>query len=179
MLEPTKKDILYPKTKKPQEDGRRMQSLKSSPYPPGKVKSESVSHSVMSDSLWPYGLYSPSGSFVHRILQARILEWVAIPFCKRSSQPRDWTQVCIAGRFFTVRATKEVHSPGRWPTNWKIIILWRFSHRSECVPGPREKSSDLTHGSLVIEFLPAGIGGPSARKGGGFGSLQGRRHWQQ
>ena len=35
------------------------------------------------------------------ILQARILEWVAFPFSRRSSQPRDWTQVfCIAGGFF-------------------------------------------------------------------------------
>ena len=42
------------------------------------------------------------GSSVHGILQARILEWVAIPFSRGSSQPRDWTQVfCIAGRFFT------------------------------------------------------------------------------
>ena len=48
MLEPTKEGTLYPKTKKPQEDGRRIQSLKSSPYPPGKVKSETVIHSVMS-----------------------------------------------------------------------------------------------------------------------------------
>ena len=48
---------------------------------------------------------SPPGSSVHWILQARILEWVAIPFSKRSSQPRDRTQVsCIAGRFFTVLA---------------------------------------------------------------------------
>ena len=31
------------------------------------------------------------GSFVHGILQARILEWVAIPFFRRSSQPRDWS----------------------------------------------------------------------------------------
>ena len=35
---------------------------------------------------------------VHRILQARILEWVAFPFSRGSSQPRDWTQVsCTAG----------------------------------------------------------------------------------
>ena len=47
------------------------------------------------------------GSFVHGILQARILEWVAIPFSRGSSQPRDWTQVsCIAGRFFTIWATR-------------------------------------------------------------------------
>ena len=32
---------------------------------------------------------SPPGSSVHEILQARILEWVAIPFCRGSSQPRD------------------------------------------------------------------------------------------
>ena len=43
-----------------------------------------------------------------RILQARILEWVALPFSRGSSQPRDQTQVsCIAGRFFTVWATRE------------------------------------------------------------------------
>ena len=48
---------------------------------------------------------SPPGSSVHGILQARILEWVAISFSRRSSQPGDQTLVsCIAGRFFTVYA---------------------------------------------------------------------------
>ena len=42
------------------------------------------------------------GSSIHGIFQARILEWVAISFCRGSSWPRDWTQVsCIAGRLFT------------------------------------------------------------------------------
>ena len=36
---------------------------------------------------------SPQGSFDHEILQAKILEWVAIPFSRGSSQPRDWTCV--------------------------------------------------------------------------------------
>ena len=46
---------------------------------------------------------SPPGSPVHEILQARILEWVAIPFSKGSSQPSDQTWIsCIAGRFFTI-----------------------------------------------------------------------------
>ena len=46
---------------------------------------------------------SPPGSSVHGILQARILEWVAIPSSRGSSQPRDQTQVsCTAGEFFTV-----------------------------------------------------------------------------
>ena len=49
---------------------------------------------------------SPSGSSVHRILQARILEWIAISFSRGSSHPRDRTQVsCTAGRFFTSWAT--------------------------------------------------------------------------
>ena len=48
----------------------------------------------------------PSSS-IHGILQARNLEWVAISFSRRSSQPRDWTQVsCIVGRRFPVWATR-------------------------------------------------------------------------
>ena len=48
---------------------------------------------------------SPARSSVHGILQARVLEWVAIS-SKGSSQPRDWTWVSsIAGRFFTFWAT--------------------------------------------------------------------------
>ena len=44
---------------------------------------------------------SPPGSSVHGLLQARILEWVAIPFSRGSSWPRSETQVShIAGRFF-------------------------------------------------------------------------------
>ena len=49
---------------------------------------------------------------VHGILQARILDWVAVPFSRGSSQSRDQTQVShIAGRFFTSRATKEAQTP--------------------------------------------------------------------
>ena len=45
---------------------------------------------------------------VHGILQARILKWVAFPFSRESSQPRDQTQVfCIEGRFFTSWTTRE------------------------------------------------------------------------
>ena len=48
------------------------------------------------------------GSSIHGILQARILEWVAISFSKGSFQPRDRTWVsCIAGRCFTAWATRE------------------------------------------------------------------------
>ena len=56
------------------------------------------------------------GSSVHGILQARILGWVAIPFSRWSSWPRNWTQVsCIVGRFhFTVWATREAQKISRW-----------------------------------------------------------------
>ena len=53
-------------------------------------------------------LCNPMDCTVHGILQDRILEWVAIPFSRGSSQHRDQTQVShIAGRFFTSWATKE------------------------------------------------------------------------
>ena len=53
----------------------------------------------------------PMDYTVHGILQARILKWVAIPFSRGSSQPRDQSQVsCIAGGFFTSWATGETHA---------------------------------------------------------------------
>ena len=70
--------------------------------------SESVSHSVLSDSLWSHGQYSLPGTSVHGILQARILEWVAIPSSRVSSWSRDQTWVShIAGRFFTIWASRK------------------------------------------------------------------------
>ena len=49
------------------------------------------------------------GSSSYGIFQARILEWVAISFSRRSSWPRDWTLVSsIVGRHFTIWATREV-----------------------------------------------------------------------
>ena len=56
--------------------------------------------------LWSHELCSLPGSSVHGILQARILEWVAISFSRGTSQPRNWTQVSrIAGRCLTDWAT--------------------------------------------------------------------------
>ena len=53
-------------------------------------------------------LCDPMDCTVHGTLQGRILEWVAFPFSRGSSQPRDQTQVSrIAGRFFTSWATRE------------------------------------------------------------------------
>ena len=57
---------------------------------------------------------SSPGSSVHGILQARILEWVAVSFSRASSQSRDWTQIFhIAGGFFTIWAT------GKAVENWQ------------------------------------------------------------
>ena len=56
-------------------------------------------------TLWDPMDWSPPGSSVHGILQARILEWVATPSSRRSSRSMDWTHLscvfCIAGGFFT------------------------------------------------------------------------------
>ena len=67
--------------------------------------------------------HSLIGSSVYRILQARILAWIAITFSRESSQPRDQTQVsCTAGRFFAVSATREAHTP------FIVIILKYWLH---------------------------------------------------
>ena len=62
------------------------------------VCAQSLSHVQLCDTMD----CGPPGSSVHGILQARTLEWVAIPFSRGSSQPRDQTHFsCIAGRIFT------------------------------------------------------------------------------
>ena len=62
-------------------------------------------------TLFDHMACSPPGSSVHGILQARILEWVAIPFSRESSQPKDQTWVSrMEGRFFTIWATMEDHA---------------------------------------------------------------------
>ena len=55
--------------------------------------------------------WSPPGFSIHWILQARMLEWVAISSSRGSFQPRDWTWVShVAGRFFTIWATREAYT---------------------------------------------------------------------
>ena len=57
----------------------------------------------------PMGCRSLLCSSVHRILQARVLEWVAISFSRGSPWPRDWTRVSrIVGTRFTVWATRGI-----------------------------------------------------------------------
>ena len=76
----------------------------------------------MSNSCDPMD-YSLPGFSVPGILQARILEWVAISFSRGSSQPRNQTWVsCIAGRFFTDWATWE--TLGRTDAEAEAPVLW-------------------------------------------------------
>ena len=67
------------------------------------------------------------GSSAHGIFQARILEWVALSFSRRSSQPRDQTQVSrVVGRRFTVWVTGEVTStnlPLNMKPPWSLLVL--------------------------------------------------------
>ena len=67
------------------------------------------------------------GSSIHEILQAKILEWIAISFSRGSSWTRDWTQVSrIAGRCFNLWATRE--APGSTvidtPRNNVLPAIW-------------------------------------------------------
>ena len=72
-------------------------------------------------------LCNPMVYMVHGILQARILESVAVPFSRRSSQPRDRIQVSrIVGGFFTSRATREAQlTPFKMmqTKSWEVLEL--------------------------------------------------------
>ena len=72
----------------------------------------------------PMGCSLP-GSSVHRILQARILEWVAIPFSRGSSQPKDQTCISyIAGRFFTTEQPGIFyHNFKKYCNSWLLLAL--------------------------------------------------------
>ena len=74
-------------------------------------------------------LCDPMDYTVKGILQAQILEWVAFPFSRGSSQLRDWTQVShIAGGFFTSWATREAQEYWIFPTQEsnRVLLHWRW-----------------------------------------------------
>ena len=113
---------------------------------------ERESLSVMSDSLCA----------VHGILQVRMLEWVAVPFSRGSSQPRNQTQVSrIAGSFFTSWATRYLCQT--WTSNWCYYYLnfsfyldfaifsnqFFFSSRRQL----RNNIESTAHGSFISSCL--------------------------
>ena len=69
--------------------------------------------------------YNLPGPSIHGILQARMLEWVAMPSSKGSSGPRDQTQVscssCIAGRFFIAEPLGREILINPWVRDEKIV----------------------------------------------------------
>ena len=103
--------------------------------------------------------YSPPGSSVHGISQARTLAWVAISFSRGSSQPRDWTQAfCIVGRFFTIWATREAWSwcwgrvkAGEKGTIEDEMVGWHYQlngHKFEQAPRDGKGQGSLVSCSL-------------------------------
>ena len=104
---------------------------------------------------------SPSGSSVHGIVQARILEWVTIPFSRGSSRPRDGTRVfCIAGWFFTVWATREALQGNTKELVLVILFSWVGGREGKVSVGivavwcPSHASWEYALGSLLTDFLP-------------------------
>ena len=98
----------------------------------------------------------PPGSSVHGMLQARILEWVAISFSKGSSQLRDQTQVsCIAGWFFTTEPPRKPDaSTTRLEKHMLMLgeeILRAFSHGQSCKVAS-ERALSESPGSQVFPY---------------------------
>ena len=102
--------------------------------------------------------YSPPGSSVHDILQARILEWVANSSSKGSSRRRDWTHVscvsCIAGTCFSTwedqveMKLNRMVTPKRTPWRLKATLLCLGNERSFGIFQERLATC------LPLEFLP-------------------------
>ena len=113
-------------------------------------------------------LCDPINYTVHGILQAKILEWVAIPFSRGSSQPRDRTQVShIVGEFFTIWAIRETRSSleiirssfSKSPNSpfANFVWMWPF-YSSEKVDSQKRASShptiSPTHPLVYTDFSP-------------------------
>ena len=82
---------------------------------------------------------SPPGSSVHGILQIRILEWVAVPSFRGSSQARDWTHVSsITGGFFT---TEPPGKPPYYYSMYHPAILNESQDTSQCSPEPHLRNT--------------------------------------
>ena len=99
---------------------------------------------------------SPLGSSVHRILQARILGWVAIFFSSGSSQPGDWTWVsCFAGRFFINWATTgSIRELNRWKNEVTMCCAKLLqSCLTVCNPMNCSPPGSSGHGILLARIL--------------------------
>ena len=113
----------------------------------------------------PLNCSSP-GSSIHGIFQARVLEWVAISFFRRSSRPRDRTQVShIAGRCFNFCATREAlkyKNTVSQKTSYRDIelqiqVLTSKISREERKPGRKKKGEKAGDGAkgVALQMSPA------------------------
>ena len=94
-------------------------------------------------------LCDPRDYTVHGILQTRILERVAFPFSRGSSQPRDWPRVSrIAGRFFTRWATREAQ-----PTS--SVRSTRYSRYEQSHSYPKYCGERASQVAQVVKNAPA------------------------
>ena len=116
---------------------------------------------IVSDSCDPTDC-TPPDSFVHGILQARILEWVAISFSRGSSQPRDQALVsCIAGEFFTPEP------PGK-PTEGLLslfffLVLFMSGEITANVSDPVERETLKIQETIAETMLLSGWAGMGSR----------------
>ena len=100
---------------------------------------------------------SPPGSPILRILQARTLEWVAISFCRGSSQPRDQTQVSsIAGRCFILWAMRWVQLCSSLSILWHCLSLgleWKLTFSSPVATAEFSKFVGILSAALSQHHL--------------------------
>ena len=97
-------------------------------------------------------LCDPRDYAVHGIFQTRILEQVAFPFSRGSSQPKDWTQVSrIAGGFFTRWATREAQ-----PTS--SVRSTRYSRYEQFHSYPKYCGEWASQVAMVVKNPPANAG---------------------
>ena len=108
--------------------------------------------------------YSPLGSSVHGLFQARILEWIDIPFSRVSSWPKDRTCIsCIAGRIFTIWAAREALTEGRRGCKWcnlasdKIVFSKSSSNKTAVL------SVKSTKVKVASPFSGSGDGVPNQK----------------
>ena len=95
---------------------------------------------------------SPPGSSVHGIVQARILEGVAMPSSRGSSQPRDQTQVFrIAGGFFTIWATRADAIIGGEISNKNAAAIWALmgSGHDNCMATIHAESPEAAYEAFI------------------------------
>ena len=98
--------------------------------------------------------WSPPGSPVHGILQARILEWITMPSSRESSQPRDGTHVsCISSigrQVFSHSATWEAPKPFYLPS--KLLPSFRPGWNFQVLPQGWE--CYCVHGDYMVHLRP-------------------------